>query len=349
MPHPISPTVLLEAVTAAPAEPQELKKAVSHFAEFFDASFPRLYGYLFWSSGSVEIAEDLASGVYFDIAKKSRRLFARPELTMTTLLGIADQSLHLLRKKGQGTTVEFSLLESIERQCPALAKIPAQDLEVKRREIAGFLQDLLALPDTERKALILAGLMQWNEKETAYLLGMREEKLLSLLATARGRFAPAILSLLQFTPVSASESLQRIRIGVVEQCSHLRTSQVRLMVVLGAGAVIANALVSTVVAFAVVSDPLKPLQEKTRPQLAAIDAQLVEERIGTLHARIELSALRADADAIYVKEQVKDHLVAYGLLTVQEEVERRSGGLAFLEPVKQLLVAVLEFMRGELL
>lgn len=354
-----SPTILTGAPVAPreEAQPQELKAAVSHFAEFFDDTFTRLYGYLFWSAGSVEIAEDLASGVYFDTAKKSRRLFARPELTMTTLLGIADQSFRLLRKKGQGATVEFSLLEAIEKQCPALSHLPLQDRESKRREIAAFLQGLLALDDAERKALILAGLMQWGEKEVAYLLGMREEKLHSLLEAVRGKFLPALLSLLQFTPVATDEARQRIRIGVVERCSHLRTSQVRLMVLLGAGAVIANALVSTVVAFAVVSDPLKPLQEKTRPQLAAIDAQLVEERINTLHARIELSGLRADADAVYVKQQVKDHLVAYGLLTVQEEVERRSGGLAWfddthhewLEPLRKVFAVVLDFMQGELL
>jgi DNA-directed RNA polymerase specialized sigma24 family protein len=344
--------------TQEQAGAQSLKKAVHHFAEFFDATFDRLYGYLFWSTGSIELTADIVSGVYFDAAKKSRRLFLRPELTIALLLKLAEHHLQSLRKKGQGYTVEFSLLQAVEAQCSSLL---AQDREIKRREIAALLQCLLTLEGDRRRALILADLLQWEGREIAHLLGLRKEQFQKLLSDARSALAQAhsatapfmdtakLLKLLACTLRAPQETRSTIRVGVIEQCSHLRTTQVHLLVLLGTGAVIANTLVSTVVAIAVVTDPLKPLQENTRPQLAAIDAQLIEERIGALQARIELSTLRADADVISVKKRLKDDLVAYGVLTIQEEVERRSGGLAFLEPLRKVFTAVLAFMRGGLL
>ncbi len=331
-------TGTLPSAVTTQDQPQALKKAVRDFAQFFEETVDRLYPYLLLSTGSAELASDVTAGVYLDAAKRSRRLFFRPELTITTLLSIAEENISAVRSKGQGSTVEFSALEAIAKSSTLFASLEESQREAKRRELAVALTTMIAQGARDRQILLLQDVLGWSAREVAFLLRVSEEHLLGEIEKARARFTDQcraagvdalILRTLGATPTIPSDSRQQLRTAVIEQYAHLRTTQVHLLVVLGLGAVVANALVSTVVAFAVVTDPLATLKEQTRPQLAAIDAGLLERTLSQLEQRMALVELRAQTDTIYAKQQLKDSFVAYGVLAVQEELrEQREGSLA---------------------
>lgn len=315
------------------SEDEGLQRAAREFASFFDATADRIYPFLLHASGSCELAVDLLEGVYFEAARLSRRVFLRRKLTPVFLLEVAVDSVRSLGPVDTSTdTVDYAYLDLVFAQSRVLSDLKPANRADRKRQVLHMLSALHALP-WEQQALLIAGvILGWSLPEITPLVGGGEGAVANQLQKAadslrdgyrqrepEGDILPTTLfDRLRCAPQLVSEDRQRIRLSVVEHFHKLRSTQVSIFLLLGTLAVVANTLVSGVIVFAVVSDPLSEIQERSRPQVAAIDASVLQREIASVERRIALEGVRRKTDAIALRQEIKDVIGAYGLKVVRE-------------------------------
>ncbi len=146
------------------------------FREWYEASLPRVYGYLYNRCGrQVDVAEELTQETFVE-AVRSRPPVDRGE-SVAWLLGIARHRLldHFRRLARR----ERTLLRLIETRGPVALVMDTSD----RGAVVSAA--LARLPATQRAAVILRYLDDLPVREVARLLGRTEGATESLLARGR--------------------------------------------------------------------------------------------------------------------------------------------------------------------
>lgn len=145
------------------------------FRRFYEATLPRVYGYLLRRSGSVSVAEDLAQETFLSAVVELRKHRA-VDAPVAWIFGIARHKL-------------LDHYRRLERQ----AQLPAEDFmawaPAERDDRA--LSALAAVPPSQRIALVLRHADGLSVPEVAAALGRSVEAVESLLSRGRAGFRRA--------------------------------------------------------------------------------------------------------------------------------------------------------------
>jgi RNA polymerase sigma factor (sigma-70 family) len=167
----------IEVVHEAADAEEESFESFESFEAFFAAEWARLFKALLLLTGSKEEAEDVTQAAFLKLLERWDRLDHR-----------ADLQGYLFRTALNGYRSIYRRTRLAARRVLAPGRAEADPFEqVAERERAVRL--LLGLTPRQREAMVLTGILGFDHRRTAALLGIKEPTVRSLLAQARGRFA----------------------------------------------------------------------------------------------------------------------------------------------------------------
>jgi len=172
---------------SAPAVERTLDTSPDAFRAFYEEALPRVYGYfLHRCGGSVQVAEDLTQETFLAAVaelKKGRRV----QTPIAWIYGIARHKL-LDHYRAQERLERGLALAGHADELDDGLVVPDDD-QARERAIAA----LASVAATQRAALVLCYVDGFSVRETAGILGKREEAVESLLARGRASFKRAYL------------------------------------------------------------------------------------------------------------------------------------------------------------
>ncbi len=164
----------------------------------FEQLRPRLTAISLRIVGSVADAEDIVQDCFLKWQGADRAALVTPVAWLTTV--VQNQSIDRLRRRARDTVAARTAMELV----PEISPVSPEDALLRRAEVGEALVRLLAcLSLSERLALVLHEVFEWEHGEIASTLGTRAVNARQYLARARRRLRDDELE------VPASEKLCR--------------------------------------------------------------------------------------------------------------------------------------------
>jgi RNA polymerase sigma-70 factor (ECF subfamily) len=154
------------------------------FREFYDATAPRIYAYLYSRTGSVTTAEELTQETFVEVIRNPGSFDGRAD-PVPWLVGVAR---HRLARFFRGAKRDDEGGRELVREI----EVSGEDSSWRRLEVRESVSNALAvLPQDQRAALMLRFAEDLSVRDVAKVLGRSEDATESLLRRARRSFETA--------------------------------------------------------------------------------------------------------------------------------------------------------------
>ncbi len=181
------------------------------FGELFDYYYPPIYGYILRRVGSVEVAQDITSEVFYKALRGLPKFQWRGFSIRSWLYRIAGNEIRSYYKKTSYTTVSLELLceeygvEFSDRTNLMLEAEQAERLletQYRYQEVRAL---LLTLPAHYQEVLTLRFTEELKISEIARVLGKREGTVKSLLSRGLEKLRAALEQSMQLQPLASPD------------------------------------------------------------------------------------------------------------------------------------------------